>query len=156
MNYKINIVMVEPEIPPNTGNIARMCAAVGADLHLVKPLGFSIDDKHLKRAGLDYWHLLNVFIYDDYEDFETKNPLGKRYLATTKGGQAHTDVVYENGCYLLFGRETKGLAPEILAKYPNDLIRIPMKKDCRSLNLSNAASIVTYEVLRQWNYPELV
>lgn len=156
MEGKLNIVMVEPEIPPNTGNVARLCAAVGADLHLVKPLGFSIDDKHLKRAGLDYWHLLNVYLYENFDDFEAKNPFGKRFLATTKAKRFYTDVSYEEGCYLLFGKETRGLAPEILAKYPDNLIRLPMKKNCRSLNLSNSVAIVTYEVLRQWGYPGLI
>lgn len=155
MANKLNIVLVEPEIPPNTGNIARLCAAVGADLHLVKPLGFSIDDKHLKRAGLDYWHLLNVFIYENFLDFEQKNPDGKRYLATTKARQFYSDVYYPEGCYLLFGRETKGLSPEILGRYPNDHIRLPMIKGARSLNLSNSVSVVTYEVLRKWGYPGL-
>lgn len=152
----VNIVLVEPEIPPNTGNIARLCAAIGGDLHLVKPLGFSIDNKHLKRAGLDYWHLLNVFIYNDFEDFEQKNPKGRRYLATTKAFSWYSDTVYEKNCYLLFGSETKGLATKILNKYQEDLIRLPMKKDSRSLNLSNSVAVVAYEVLRQWGYPDLV
>ncbi|RNC29643.1 MAG: tRNA (cytidine(34)-2'-O)-methyltransferase [Candidatus Dichloromethanomonas elyunquensis] len=151
----LNIVMIEPEIPPNTGNVARLCAAVGADLHLVKPLGFSIDDRHLKRAGLDYWHLLNVFVYENFMEFERKNPEGERFLATTKAKQYHSDVQYPAQCYLLFGKETKGLAPEILNRYPQNLIRLPMRKDARSLNLSNSVAVVTYEVLRQWKYPQL-
>lgn len=156
LNIGLNIVMVEPEIPPNTGNVARLCAATGATLHLVKPLGFSIDDRQLKRAGLDYWDLLDIFIYENYAEFEEKNPVGPRYLATTKGGRAHTDIAYEQGGYFLFGKETKGLAPEILARYPDTLIRLPMREEARSLNLSNAVAVVVYEALRQWDYPGLV
>lgn len=152
---KINIVLVEPEIPPNTGNIARLCAAVGAELHLIKPLGFSIDDKHLKRAGLDYWHLLKVHVYENFEDFQYNNPNGKRYLSTTKATNHYTQVRFQEGCYLLFGKETKGLAPEILKLYPDDLIRLPMRDEARSLNLSNSVAVVTYEVLRQWGFPGL-
>jgi len=155
MMHNLNIVMVEPEIPPNTGNVARLCAAVGANLHLVKPLGFSIDDKQLKRAGLDYWHLLNVFIYEDFEEFERKNPEGKRFLATTKAQQYYCDVVYPAGSYLLFGKETKGLSPEILNLYPDNQIRLPMRADARSLNLSNSVAVVTYEVMRQWGFSDL-
>lgn len=154
---KLNIVLVEPEIPPNTGNIARLCAAVRADLHLIKPLGFSIDDKHLKRAGLDYWHLLNVHLYENFSDFEMNNAGGQFFLATTKAKQCHTDVLYSEaeGCYLLFGKETKGLAPEILQKYPDRQIRLPMQADARSLNLSNSVAVIAYEVLRQWRFPGL-
>lgn len=155
MTRNLHIVLVEPEIPPNTGNIARLCAAVGADLHLVKPLGFSIDDKHLKRAGLDYWHLLNVFIYENFLDFEEKNPVGTRFLATTKASKYYSEVRFPEGCYLLFGRETKGLSPEILQSYPETQIRLPMRKDARSLNLSNSVAVITYEVLRQWGFPGL-
>jgi len=155
MKNKLNIVLVEPEIPPNTGNIARLCAALGANLHLVKPLGFSIDDKHLKRAGLDYWHLLNVLVYDNFLDFEEKNPQGKRFLATTKADQYFTDVQFTTGCYLLFGKETKGLSPEILKLYPENLIRLPMRSEARSLNLSNSVSVIAYEVMRQWGFPNL-
>ena len=156
LNKRLNIVLVEPEIPPNTGNVARLCAATGATLHLVKPLGFSIDDKQLKRAGLDYWHLLDIFVYENFEDFEEKNPNGPRYLATTKGGQAYTDINYEPGGYLLFGKETKGLAPEILARYSDTNFRLPMRAEARSLNLSNSVAVVVYEALRQWGFPELV
>jgi tRNA (cytidine/uridine-2'-O-)-methyltransferase len=151
----LNIVMVEPEIPPNTGNVARLCAAVGADLHLVRPLGFSIDDKHLKRAGLDYWHLLNVFVYENFAEFEQKNPQGERFLATTKAPRSYTSVTYPAGCYLLFGKETRGLGPEILSRYPENQIRLPMRAAARSLNLSNSVAVVTYEVLRQWGFPGL-
>ncbi len=155
MRSHLNIVLVEPEIPPNTGNIARLCAAVGADLHLVKPLGFSIEDKHLKRAGLDYWHLINVFVYENFAEFEEKNPEGERFLATTKAEKFYHVVSYQQGCFLLFGKETKGLAPEILNRYPQGQIRLPMKQDARSLNLSNSVAVVAYEALRQWNFPGL-
>lgn len=155
-NMNLNIVLVEPEIPPNTGNAARLCAALGASLHLVKPLGFNIDDKHLKRAGLDYWHLLDIHIYEDFEDFEQKNPQGERFLATTKASKYYSDISYPDNCFLLFGKETKGLADVILKKYPDNLIRLPMKPDSRSLNLSNSVAIVAYEVLKQWGFPELV
>lgn len=156
LNKRLNIVLVEPEIPPNTGNVARLCAATGATLHLVKPLGFSIDDKQLKRAGLDYWHLLDILVYESFEDFEEKNSSGPRYLATTKGGRAFTDITYAPGGYLLFGKETKGLAPEILTRYPDTTFRLPMRAEARSLNLSNSVAVVVYEVLRQWGFPELV
>jgi len=155
MIKNLNIVLVEPEIPPNTGNIVRLCAAVGANLHLVKPLGFSIDDKHLKRAGLDYWPLVNIKIYENFSDFEAQNPKGQRFLATTKASNFYTSVEYNCGCYLVFGRETKGLAPEILKLYPDNQIRLPMVNEARSLNLANSVAIVTYEVLRQWNFPGL-
>lgn len=152
---KLNIVLVEPEIPPNTGNIARLCVAVGAKLHLVKPLGFILDDKNLKRAGLDYWHLLNLSIYEDYEEFENNNAEGQRFLATTKALKYYTDIHYSDNCYLLFGKETKGLSEPVLERYPENLIRLPMKTDCRSLNLANSVAVITYEVLRQWGFPEL-
>lgn len=151
----INIVLVEPEIPPNTGNISRLCVGVGAKLHLVKPLGFVLNDKYLKRAGLDYWHLLDLTIYEDYDDFENKNPEGQRFLATTKASKSYTDIQYPLDCYLIFGKETKGLSDNIIKRHPNSLIRLPMKKDFRSLNLSNAVAVVTYEALRQWGFPEL-
>lgn len=156
LNKRLNIVMVEPEIPPNTGNVARLCAATGAALHLVKPLGFSIDDKQLKRAGLDYWHLLDIYTYENFAEFEERNPVGTRYLATTKGGRSYTDISYEPGGYLLFGKETKGLAPEIIARYPETAVRLPMRADARSLNLSNSVAVVVYEVLRQWGFPDLI
>jgi tRNA (cytidine/uridine-2'-O-)-methyltransferase len=156
LNKRLNIVLVEPEIPPNTGNVARLCAATGATLHLIKPLGFSIDDKQLKRAGLDYWHLLDIVIYENFREFEEKNPMGPRYLATTKGGRVYTDIVFETGGYLIFGKETKGLAPEILERYPNTTLRLPMRADARSLNLSNSVAVIVYEALRQWGFPGLV
>jgi tRNA (cytidine/uridine-2'-O-)-methyltransferase len=155
MKKRLNIVLVEPEIPPNTGNIARLCAAIGANLHLVKPLGFSIDDKHLKRAGLDYWHLLNVYIYENFLDFEEKNPDGERFLATTKASRFYTEVKYSQGCYLVFGKETKGLSDDIRNRYPDKQIRLPMKAEARSLNLSNSVAIMAYEALRQFGFPDL-
>ncbi|MBO5726395.1 MAG: tRNA (uridine(34)/cytosine(34)/5-carboxymethylaminomethyluridine(34)-2'-O)-methyltransferase TrmL [Clostridia bacterium] len=150
----INIVMVEPEIPQNTGNVARTCAATGARLQLVGPMGFKIDDKKLKRAGLDYWQYLDITYYDNLDDFFAKNQ-GDFYYYTTKALHTHTDVEYPDNCYLLFGKETKGLPEELLLKNPDRCVRIPMINDARSLNLSNSVAIGVYEVLRQWNYPEL-
>ncbi|HHY27498.1 MAG TPA: tRNA (cytidine(34)-2'-O)-methyltransferase [Desulfitobacterium dehalogenans] len=152
----LNIVLVEPEIPPNTGNVARLCAATGATLHLVKPLGFEISDKHLKRAGLDYWDMLDIRVYENYAEFEEKNPEGPRYLGTTKAQRLHTDIQYQKGGYLLFGKETKGLSPEILARYPETTLRLPMIAGARSLNLSNSVAVVVYEALRQWGNPGLI
>ena len=151
---KINIVMVEPEIPQNTGNIARTCAATGARLHIVKPMGFNIDDKKLKRAGLDYWHYLDITYYENLEDFLSKNE-GAFFYFTTKGRKAHSDVSYPDNCYLLFGKETKGLPEELLIKNPERCVRIPMQGEIRSLNLSNSVAIAVYEALRQWDYPKL-
>ena len=150
----LNIVMVEPEIPQNTGNVARTCAATGARLHLVGKMGFTPDDKKLKRAGLDYWDLLDITYYDNLDDFFAKNQ-GAFFYFTTKALHTHTEVEYPDNCYLLFGKETKGLPEELLLKNPEGCVRIPMVSDARSLNLSNAVAIGTYEVLRQWNYPEL-
>ena len=146
--------MVEPEIPQNTGNIARTCAATGARLHLVGPMGFKIDDKKLKRAGLDYWQYLDISYYDSLDEFFKKND-GQFFYFTTKGRHVHSDVSYPDNCYLLFGKETKGLPEELLIKHPESCVRIPMGDEIRSLNLSNSVAIATYEVLRQWNYPEL-
>lgn len=148
--------MVEPEIAGNTGNVARTCAATGARLHLVKPFGFSIDDKHLKRAGLDYWHLLDITYYENLNDFFEKTKGGKYYYFSTKALHRHTDAVYEDNCYLLFGKETRGLPESLLLKNPDTTVRIPMIEDARSLNLSNSVAIAAYEVLRQWDYPELL
>lgn len=150
----INIVMVEPEIPQNTGNVARTCAATGARLHLVGPMGFKIDDKKLKRAGLDYWHFLDITYYESLDDFFAKNK-GDFFYFTTKGRKNHSEVSYPDGCYLIFGKETKGLPEELLLKNPETALRIPMAGEIRSLNLSNSVAIAVYEVLRQWNYPEL-
>ncbi len=154
----LNIVLVEPEIPQNTGNIARTCAATGSSLHLVKPLGFSIDDKHVKRAGLDYWSLLDLYIYESLDEFFEKNDVNKFYYATTKRHQSYTDFTFEEGDFLIFGKETAGLPKEVLHKYPERTMRIPMAKDerARSLNLSNSVAIIIYEALRQLNFPDLV
>ena len=152
---KLNIVLVEPEIPQNTGNIARTCAATGASLHLVRPLGFYIDDKKLKRAGLDYWHLLDITYYDDLNDFLEKTKGGRYFLFSTKGTHIDSDAEYPDNCYIIFGKETKGLPEELLMQYPESTVRIPMIDEARSLNLSNSVAIATYEVLRQWNYPQL-
>ena len=150
----INIVMVEPEIPQNTGNVARTCAATGARLHLVGPMGFKIDDKKLKRAGLDYWQYLDITYYENLDDFFSKNQ-GDFFFYTTKGRKIHSDATYPDNCYLLFGKETKGLPEELLLKHPESCVRIPMANDIRSLNLSNSVAIAVYEVLRQWDYPSL-
>lgn len=150
----LNIVMVEPEIPQNTGNVARTCAATGARLHLVGPMGFKIDDKKLKRAGLDYWHLLDISYYDNLTDFFEKNQ-GAFFFFTTKALHTHTQVAYPDNAYLFFGKETKGLDEELLLKNRENCVRIPMISDARSLNLSNSVAIGVYEVLRQWDYPEL-
>lgn len=153
--YSVNIVLIEPEIPQNTGNIARTCAATGARLHLVKPMGFAIDDKKLKRAGLDYWDKLDITMYENTAEFFEKNKDGKFYYFTTKGENSHSDVQYENNCFLVFGKETKGLPEELLKENHDSCVRLPMRGIIRSLNLSNAVAVGTYEVLRQWNYPKL-
>ncbi len=150
-----NIVLVEPEIPQNTGNIARTCAATGAKLHIVKPMGFEIDDKKLKRAGLDYWHLLGVQYYDNLVDFFEKTKGGRYYYATTKARHTYCDVKYCDGDYILFGKETKGLPEELLHGNKDWCIRIPMIGEARSLNLSNSAAIVVYEALRQVGFENL-
>lgn len=152
---EINIVMVEPEIPQNTGNVARTCAATGARLHLVGPMGFTIDDKKLKRAGLDYWQYLDITYYKNTEEFFEKNPEANCFFYTTKARRVHSDVKYPDKCYLLFGKETKGLPEELLLENPDTCVRIPMQGEIRSLNLSNSVAIAVYEVLRQWNYPAL-
>lgn len=145
-----HIVLVEPEIPQNTGNISRTCAVTGAALHLVKPLGFSIDDRHLKRAGLDYWQSLTLFVHDSFQEVvDQAGPNARFYLATTKGSRNYAGVRYCDGDYLVFGKETAGLSEEIRAMFPQNCIRIPMGKGQRSLNLSNSAAIVLYEALRQ-------
>lgn len=153
----IHVVLIEPEIPPNTGNIARSCAATGAKLHLVKPLGFSIDDKTLKRAGLDYWPYVDLEVHDSLEEFLNKYKDMPMYLATTKGIRSYSDVSYEEDAMLLFGKETAGLPRTLIEEYRDRTIRIPMSKDTRlrSLNLSNSASIVLFEALRQQDFPNL-
>lgn len=154
----LNIVLVEPQIPQNTGNIARTCALTGARLHLVEPMGFKVDDAKLKRAGLDYWHLLDITYYSDLADFFEKNKEGNFFYFSTKATHIHSDVEYPDNCYLVFGKETAGLPEELLYKNPEKCVRIPMIKDptARSLNLSNSVAIGVYEVLRQWNYPDLL
>jgi tRNA (cytidine/uridine-2'-O-)-methyltransferase len=145
----INIVLVEPEIPQNTGNIARTCAAIGAELHLVRPLGFSVDDKYLKRAGLDYWDLLTVSYYDSIDDFLNTTGTSQVVYVTTKADNVYSDFKYEKDCYLVFGKETKGLPEELLTINYRTSVRIPMTSEARSLNLSNSAAIIAYEVQRQ-------
>ena len=150
----LNIVMVEPEIAGNTGNVARTCAATGARLHLVRPFGFEIDDKKLKRAGLDYWQYLDITYYKNIDEFFEKNQ-GKFYYFTTKGRHTHSDVSYPDNCYLLFGKETKGLPESFLEAHYDQCVRIPMKAQARSLNLSNAVAITVYEALRKIDFPSL-
>lgn len=154
--HNLNIVLVEPQIPQNTGNIARTSAVTGAGLHLVRPLGFEIDDKKLKRAGLDYWDKLDISYYDNIDDFFGKNS-GDFYFCTTKGRNIHSDIEYnpQKPVYLIFGREDAGLPESLLVKHPETCIRIPMRNTLRSLNLSNSVAIAVYEVLRQWDYPGL-
>ena len=153
---ELNIVLVEPEIPQNTGNIARTCAATGARLHIVRPMGFSDDNKHLKRAGLDYWHLMDLTFYDSLDDFFEKTAGGKYYYFSSKARRNYTQVGYPDGCYIVFGKETKGLPERLLLDNPESCVRIPMTSYARCLNLSNSAAIAAYEVLRQWGFPELV
>lgn len=153
---QLNIVLVEPEIPQNTGNIARTCAATGARLHLVEPMGFRVDDRKLKRAGLDYWHLLDITYYHDLTDFFARNT-GPFFYFTTKGTHIHSEMTYPDGSYLVFGKETAGLPEELLHAHPETCVRLPMidNDDARSLNLSNTVAVGVYEVLRQWGYPAL-
>lgn len=152
---ELNIVLVEPEIPENTGNIARTCAVTGARLHLVRPLGFSTDSRHLKRAGLDYWDKLDIVYYDSLADFMEKNGDKPLYFFTSKGIHRHTDPVYPDGCYLVFGKETAGLPESLLKEHPGTCVRIPMRKTLRCLNLSNSVAVGAYEVLRQWEFEEM-
>ena len=146
---QLNIVLVNPEIPQNTGNIARTCAATGSVLHLIKPLGFSLDDKYLKRAGLDYWHLMKYHIYDDMNDFLKRNPSFKGYYCSTKAKKRYDEVRFKDRDYLFFGCETRGLPENLLQKVYDQSIRIPMITEARSLNLANSVAIVVYEALRQ-------
>lgn len=152
----LNIVMVEPEIPQNTGNVARTCAATGARLHLVGKMGFTPDDKKLKRAGLDYWYLLDITYYDSLEEFFEKNQGGNFFYFSTKAQKRHSDVKYPDNTYLVFGKETAGLPEDLLFANPDKCVRIPMIDEARSLNLSNAVAIGVYETLRQWDYPQLL
>lgn len=150
----LNIVLLEPQIPQNTGNISRTCAVTGARLHLIKPLGFEVTDKNLKRAGLDYWDKLDITYYENLEDFFDKND-GEYFYFTTKGKNVYTDVSYPDNAYLFFGREDKGLPEELLFENKEKCVRVPMRNTLRSLNLSNTVAIATYEVLRQWDFPDL-
>ena len=151
----LNIVLVEPEIPQNCGNIARTCAATGARLHLIRPLGFDISDKAVKRAGLDYWHMVEVFDYENLEDFFSKNDVRQMWCLSTKAPRSHVEAAYQDGCYLFFGKETKGLPESFLEEHRDCCVRIPMRSEARSLNLSNAAAITVYEALRQLSFPAL-
>lgn len=153
--YNLNIVLHEPQIPQNTGNIARTCAVTGAVLHLIRPFGFEISDKHLKRAGLDYWDKLDIRYYDNLEDFFCKNADARIYYFTTKGKNVYSDVKYPDNVYIMFGREDKGLPESLLHNNPNNCARIPMRNTLRSLNLSNSVAIAAYEILRQWDFPDL-
>lgn len=154
----LNIVLVEPQIPQNTGNIARTCAATGARLHLVEPMGFRIDDAKLKRAGLDYWHLLDITYYESLSDFFEKNKDGKFFYFSTKATKIYSQVEYPDNCYLVFGKETAGLPEDLLFANKESCVRLPMinNSSARSLNLSNTVAIGVYEVLRQWNFPDLL
>lgn len=147
-----NIVLHEPEIPQNTGNIARTCAATHSRLHIIKPMGFSVDDKYLKRAGLDYWHLLDITYYENLNDFFEKNKNITCYFATTKAPNIHSDITFKDGDYIMFGKETKGLPEDLLHDNKDCCMRIPMLDEARSLNLSNSVAIILYEALRQTGY----
>ena len=151
----LNIVLYEPEIPANTGNIGRTCVATNTRLHLIEPLGFSLEEKQLKRAGMDYWKDLDVTTYVNWEDFCTKNPNAKVYYATTKAHHVYSEVLYEPDCYIMFGKESAGIPEEILKEHPNTCVRIPMVGETRSLNLSNSVAIVLYEALRQNNFSHM-
>ncbi len=155
MEYPYHIVLIEPEIAPNTGNIARTCAATGCALHLVGPMGFTIDDKKLKRAGLDYWHLLPIFYYDSTPEFFEKNR-GPFFYFSTKAAKNYAEVAYPDGAYLVFGPETRGLPEELLARNYEQCVRIPMREQARSLNLGNSVAIAVYEALRQKGFPGLL
>lgn len=148
----LHVVLVEPEIPGNTGNISRLCAATGCKLHLVRPLGFSTDDKHLKRAGLDYWHLLEIYYHDSFADLQAIYSDARYFFHTTKATRFHSDVIFRDGDFLVFGKETAGLPLTILNQYPEQCIRLPMIDGARSLNLSNAVAVSVYEALRQTKY----
>ena len=151
----LNVVLVEPEIPQNTGNIARTCAATGSVLHLVKPLGFDISDKAVKRAGLDYWHLVDVRVYEDLDDFFEKNHPACLRLFSTKAPKSYAEADYPDGCYLVFGKETKGLPESLLAERYDECVRIPIRAEARSLNLSNSVAVGVFEALRQQDFPHL-
>jgi tRNA (cytidine/uridine-2'-O-)-methyltransferase len=148
----MNIVLLEPEIPANTGNIGRTCVATGTRLHLIEPMGFRLSEKEIRRAGLDYWKELDVTVYDNYEDFLEKNPNAKIYMATTKAQHSYTHVAYDPDCYIMFGKESAGIPEELLLANKENTIRIPMVGDIRSLNLGNSVAIILYEALRQNNF----
>ena len=152
----LHIVLVEPEIPQNCGNIARTCAATGSTLHLIKPLGFDISEKAVKRAGLDYWHLVDVRVYENLDDFFSKNDVQQMWCLSTKAPRCYTEARFEDGCYLLFGKETRGLPEDFLEANRESCVRIPMREEARSLNLSNSVAITVYEALRQLEYPNLL
>ncbi len=151
----VHVVLHEPEIPQNTGNIARTCAATGSSLHLIKPLGFSLDDKYMKRAGLDYWNLLDIHVYENLEEFYEKNPGADIYYFSKKAHHVYTEVAYPEEVYLMFGKETKGIPVEVLQAHELQTVRMPMREGLRSLNLSNAVAIGVYEVLRQHGFADL-
>ena len=151
----MNIVLLEPEIPQNTGNIARTCAATGSMLHLIRPLGFDLDDRYMRRAGLDYWFLMQYRVYDNLQDFVEKNPGARCHYATTKAPRGYCEAAYRDGDFLFFGRESRGLPEELLAREYERCVRIPMRPEARSLNLSNSVAIVLYEALRQQDFPGL-
>ena len=151
----LDIVLVEPEIPHNTGAIARTCAATGARLHLIKPLGFDISERAVRRAGLDYWHLVDISVYDDLDEFFARNPSPELWLSTTKAPQPYTAAKFTDGCYLMFGKETAGLPQWLREQYYDRCIRLPMRVEARSLNLANSVAVLCYEALRQLNFPGL-
>ena len=152
---KLNLVLVEPEIPQNTGNVARTCAVTGAALHLVKPMGFEIDDRKLKRAGLDYWDKLDITYYDSLSQFLEVNKGKEMFFFSTKARRAHSDITYPEGCFLVFGKETAGLPRDLVEENIERAVRIPMRDELRCLNLSNSVAVGAYEVLRQWGFPDL-
>ena len=151
----LNIVLVEPEIPQNCGNIARTCAATGCRLHLIRPLGFDISEKAVKRAGLDYWNLVEVIDYENLDDFFHRNEVKQMWCLSTKAPRAYTEAAFEDGCYIFFGKETKGLPEDFLEAHRDSTVRIPMRTEARSLNLSNAVAITVFEALRQLDFPHL-
>lgn len=153
--YKINIILHEPEIPQNTGNIARTCAATGASLHIIRPMGFEIDDRKLKRAGLDYWDKLDITYYDDLQDFYQKHEGATVYYFTTKAPRAYTEIPYPDEVFIMFGKESAGLPEEVLFAHPDHAVRIPMREGLRSLNLSNSVAVAVYEILRQRDFADL-
>ena len=155
VRFVLNIVLVEPEIPQNCGNIARTCAATNSRLHLIRPLGFDISEKAVRRAGLDYWHMVEVFDYENLEDFFSRNDVQEMWCLSTKAPRCYTAATFSDGCYLFFGKETKGLPEDFLAKHYDECVRIPMRSDARSLNLSNAVAITVFEALRQQSFPGL-